>query len=400
MTGTAAASVIPLLAQPILSRLYRPEHWGPMGVFEATFSILGILATGRYEQGIVLPEDDQSAAALVRLSVRVNVILTACVALLATLVWLARDGQLRTWVLWVPLAVFSTGLYQTLTFWAIRRRAFPQLAASRFVRQLMVVALWMAFGLLSFGALGLILGLVVGQLLGTLALAWQIWRTDRPIFVLASRADERAVAQRYADFPKYSLASGLLNALAQGLPRFFLYGTFGERGAGNFTFAQKVAIAPLGALGATFADVFKQQAAEQMQRHGNCLPIWRATFRRLVKFAIIPTLVLTIAAPWIFSVVFGPEYREAGVLTQIMGPYACLMLLASPLSRTLIVTENQRLDMFWQIALVLVTGTALAIGTARHDLRLAVILFSAGYAALYVVYLRLSYKLAGNPSAR
>lgn len=371
-----------------------------MGVFEATFSILGILATGRYEQGIVLPEDDRSAAALVRLSVRVNLVITLITAVLAVAVWFLRDGMIRNWILWVPAAVFSTGLYQSLTFWAIRKQAFRRLASSRFVRQLLVVLLWGVFGWLGWKSQGLIVGLVVGQLIGTLWLGWQIWSTDGTAFREATRDDERAMAKRYADFPKYSLASGLLNAFAQALPRFFLYGTFGESGAGAFTFAQKVSIAPLSALGSTFADVFKQRAAEQLLQTGNCLPIWHSTFRKLFIFAIGPAVVLSLFAPPLFEFVFGPEYRQAGVVTQIMGPYAFLMLLASPLSRTIIVTEHQRTDLFWQIGLVATTATALWVGTARKDLLLAVGLFSAAYAVMYLIYLRISFQLARQGSSR
>lgn len=392
--GTAAATAIPLLAQPILSRYYEPKHWGPQGLFEAVFSILSIIATARYEQGIVLPSEDHQGAALFRLSARFTIGFTVLVSLVCAVLYFFREGPFRLWIPWVPVAVLATGLYQTLTFWCIRMRAFGLLAQSRMLRQLFVVLLWIAGGLLHRGASGLVIGLAVGQLLGTLVLAFQVWREHHLLFKGSSFQAEREVAVRYSDFPLYSLASGLLNTVAQGLPRFLLYRTFGEAGAGDFTFAQKTAVAPISALGGTFADVFKQRAADEQARTGTCYESWRTTFIRLLKLAAVPALILTVAAPLIYGSVFGHSYVGAGRIAQILGPYTFLMFLASPLSRTIIVTEHQKEDLYWQIGLLLTTGASLAYGCAQKNLVLGVGLFAGSYALMYVIYLVMSRRFA------
>ena len=55
-SGTALSEIIPVLASPILTRLYTPEEFG---VFMFYFTIAGVLSSvsmGKYETAIVLPK--------------------------------------------------------------------------------------------------------------------------------------------------------------------------------------------------------------------------------------------------------------------------------------------------------------------------------------------------------
>ena len=74
LTGTTAAQIIPFALSPILTRLYSPDDFGVLALFFSICSILSVVAAGRYELSIVIPEKDEEAANIVALSIFVSVI--------------------------------------------------------------------------------------------------------------------------------------------------------------------------------------------------------------------------------------------------------------------------------------------------------------------------------------
>ncbi len=53
ITGTSIAQAIPIAISPILTRLYTPEDFGVLALYIAIFSIISVIATLRYEFGVV-----------------------------------------------------------------------------------------------------------------------------------------------------------------------------------------------------------------------------------------------------------------------------------------------------------------------------------------------------------
>src|SRR5690625_285441 len=75
-SGTAVAQVITMALSPIITRLYGPEAFGLMGTFMAIVNIIVPIAALTYPIAIVLPEKDQDAKGLIRLSLLISTILS------------------------------------------------------------------------------------------------------------------------------------------------------------------------------------------------------------------------------------------------------------------------------------------------------------------------------------
>ncbi|OYT14961.1 MAG: hypothetical protein B7C24_15535 [Bacteroidetes bacterium 4572_77] len=60
-TGTAAAQAIPFLLEPVISRLFLPQEFGVFELYVAFVTIIGSIATLRYEMAIVLPAKNSNA---------------------------------------------------------------------------------------------------------------------------------------------------------------------------------------------------------------------------------------------------------------------------------------------------------------------------------------------------
>ena len=54
MTGTTLAQAIPILLSPALTRLYSPESFGALGAYIAASAILIVIATGKYENALLI----------------------------------------------------------------------------------------------------------------------------------------------------------------------------------------------------------------------------------------------------------------------------------------------------------------------------------------------------------
>jgi O-antigen/teichoic acid export membrane protein len=56
--GTALAQAIAVAASPVLTRIYRPSDFGALQVFISLTGFVMVIAAGRYEFALLLPEDE------------------------------------------------------------------------------------------------------------------------------------------------------------------------------------------------------------------------------------------------------------------------------------------------------------------------------------------------------
>lgn len=404
MMGTGLAQALPLIAAPILSRLFSPAEFGTFALFTTICNIVGVVATGRYELAIVLPEDERVSASLVALASALSVAVS-CLALLAAIFageWISQalhDPTIRPWLYWVPVAVVTTAAYQAINYWFNRRQQYRRLALNRVTRALLQTVSSVGLGLQKVLSGGLILGQVIGQGLATIGFATTAFREDREIFRSVTRASVREAAKRYADFPRFAVAADGLNSVSQGLPTLML-AAFGQATVGHYGLVLRVLGGPLGIVAGSFADVFKQRASRDYNQTGSCREIWWKTFWTLMAVSIPLGAILVAFGPAIFAFVLGERWRVSGEFARALAPMLVVQFAASPLSRTLFVAEKQRWDLVWQVGLFFALFLALKGGVASMDSLRAVQIYGYAYAAMYVVYLALSYRFTVNPDFR
>lgn len=135
-SGSAAAKVIGVVTVPVITRLYLPEHFGVLSVFTAIAALLVPFGTLRYSMAIPLPKRDGTATNLVVLCGLCLLVMSALTFLIfwlsapAILRLLSMDEMLPYWWL-LPLAIAGTGLYELLSNWAVREKAFKPLARTK-----------------------------------------------------------------------------------------------------------------------------------------------------------------------------------------------------------------------------------------------------------------------------
>ncbi|MBE0448824.1 MAG: oligosaccharide flippase family protein, partial [Actinobacteria bacterium] len=208
-----------------------------------------------------------------------------------------------------------------------------------------------------------------------------------------------AAARRYKQFPIFSTWSGLFNTAGTQLPPLMFAAFFSAGAAGLYALAHRVLAMPMSILGDAIGKVFFSNAAEAF-REGRLAPMVEKVHRKLAEIAMPATLLLVIAGPELFALVFGQNWREAGEFARYMAPWLYMVFITSPLSTLFSVLERQRLGMLFQAALLVVRLIAILIGAYWLQALLpTVMLFSLVSAIYYIGLLIWVSFVSGNQLA-
>ena len=336
-TGAAGARVVGMLTVPFITRIYLPEHMGVLSIFAALAALIMPFGTLRYTMAIPLPKHDGVAANLA--------VLCACSLLVVTLLvtlflWifaptflqmLSMEKLLPFWWL-LPLAIGGSGLYEILSNWAIREKAFRPLARTRVWQSFIGSITKIVLGLLGLKPLGLLIGQVSTQVGGILSLFMSFQGKFKTTWRHVTRKRIGFVAGRYADFPKYRLPFQFLLIASTRAPLLFFAWQFGADTTGQLGLALTMIALPMTLFGQSTGQAYYAEIA----RIGSRKPveiyiITKNITKKLLMVSIPSFLVLLIFGPWLFEIVFGDVWREAGVFASILAVYLLAQFIYSPI---------------------------------------------------------------------
>ncbi|MBP6320105.1 MAG: oligosaccharide flippase family protein [Rubrivivax sp.] len=386
LTGTAVAQAIPILGSLVLARLYAPAAFGLFAAWLGLAQLAAVAATGRYENALALEGDGEPrrTAALATLAVVAG---AGTLILVASLLVLTVGGiagvPLAMLLLFAPTAV-AIATSQVALAWAAGEGRFGAMSGMRIAQAAAVTGTQIVAGALWPSAGALAVAQLVGLLLG---LAWALRALPLRSGAFPARARMAAFWHARRRFPLLSLPADGINTAAAQLPLLVVGIRFGAEAAGCLALTLRVLAAPVGLLGSAVLDVFKRDSAAAFRERGECRAIFDRTFCVLATGSAVVALALAVTAEPLFAAAFGERWRLAGTMALWLLPLFALRFVASPLSYLFYVAGKQHVDLVWQGLLLAMTLVTL---WASADARGALIAYSAGYSAMYGVYLFLS----------
>ncbi len=395
--GSALGQGLTVLVAPILTRLYAPAEFGIAASYAAMLGIGLVVVTLGYQVAIPLPRDDHDATHLAALAFATTLLTGAALEGLilvggpALAAALGLPG-LAPYLWLLPISLVGAGLYQALYYWTLRRRNYAQLARTRLQQAVAQVGIQLGLGVAGLGAMGLVLGDVVGRMSGGGAMWRWTWREDASLWRGLTLAGLREVAVRYVRFPTMNMPTSLVNAVSLELPTLALAVLFGPVVAGLYALGQRAFGVPMELLGQAAGRVFYAEAAQTVQERPAALErlFWQTT-AGLALAGGLPMLLAAIAAPWLFGLVFGPAWREAGVYLQILAPMYIMKIIASP-PPVLVLLERQGLGLVREVArLVIMLGAIALASYGRLDPGEAIGLISLSGTVNYALYFAISW---------
>jgi O-antigen/teichoic acid export membrane protein len=397
--GTLTAQIINLALSPVFTRLYDPSDFGILSVFASLLGLWNVAGSLRYEMAIPLPEQDDVAASAGAVAgvclVGMTVLSALGVLLFGEDMAVAFNAPGLTDYLWLlPVGVLTIGVYQILYYWSLRRRRYAALARTRVWQSASRSVVQIGLGIWRPTPFGLIVGQVVGGAAGVTTLLRAAW-SDRSLLSLVSRKTITQSARRYQDFPRFSLAGGMTNALGLLAPALLVAWIYGPTVAGWFALTQRIIGLPMTIVGVAVGESY-WGVAPQLAREDP--PGFRRLFlratRRLFLMAVGPTIALIALGPPLFALVFGAEWRTAGLYAAFMAPAMLAQFAVSPLANVTAILERQRLQLLLDVmrlaALAVVFAAASIWGLSAA---VAIILMSAVMTVSYVVWFAVYYRL-------
>lgn len=374
--GTAGAQLLTIAATPLLTRLYTPNDFGVLAVYMSVLALFTVIANLRYELAIPLPESNDDAIHIVILCLFITLLMTA---LSSIVVWIGGEQgvlilnvpDLAIYIWLLPVGVFFSGTYQAFNYWAIRTKEFPVLARTKIWQK--VAAIIVQVGGYKFSTISLVVGQIIGQGAGIFSLS----RTaiSHKSFFNWDWKDLYKQAKRYKQFPLYSTWSGFANSAGVHLPPLMFASLFDSASAGLYMLAHSILALPMSFIGSAVGNVFLSHAAEAY-RNNTLQQLFESIFSRLVMISIPLILLLMADTPRVFEIIFGNEWRGAGVYGQWMALWLGLVLIGSPLSSLFEVLEKQIQGMIFQVSMTFVRIAVLIFGVFIGDIVLTVALFS------------------------
>lgn len=401
LTGTQGiALLVPILAAPILGRLYAPSEYAPLAIYMSLGSVLSACATWQMHQAIIAEPNEKAAKGMVALCLFITIMSTLIAATLAVLLFVisapwAEWQNVRGWLLFLPVTTLFGGITAAVINHAHKYARFAFFAWQNVALVCITVTLSITLGLAGWSSTGLLVSYFVGQ--ACVFAATLFYASGQDLGLRENtRPRLRALFRRHQRFATFTLPSELVSTVNLNMPLYALsyFGLVAPLGA--FNRARQLASVPFTVLGSSVGQVFRQRAARDLAQHGTCRPVFVKTALTLAAIGLPVSLVLMLGAPVLFEIYLGPRWRLAGEIAQILAPMLCLRLVASPLSAVYQLRGKQRTAFVVQCAAfaVLVAGIILVSFLDAVQASTIVMWFSGVYFFVYALTIALTYKFA------
>lgn len=378
LTGTVMAQALPLLASPLLTRLYSPEAFGLQTLFMGLAASLAVLATCRMDLALVLPDSEAeswSLAGFMFFTMAAAGVLAAAIVPLSALVM--PQALPAGWTAFLPCMVLGVAFYQLCLGLASRQRAFRKVAGANVGNQGAYVASAIAFGVAGAWTQGLVVAKLIGQALG----AGLLWRTGASALAAAVRgfswAGSLAAARKYRQFLVFNTPYSLVGSVARDAPVYTFSALAAVGAAGFFGLARTVLLAPTLLASNAFSQVFFREAVAL--KGTPRLQELTVSLLRVGLMTLAP--LFAFCAVWgdaLFATLFGAGWREAGVYAMVLAPAAWMSVQTGWPERLFEVNMRQGVSFGVQLGSDAVTALAFAATyLITRDAVMAVVVFAA-----------------------
>lgn len=392
---------ISLLVLPIVARFVGPQGFGEYNYYLSYFILVSTFSTGKFEQAILLGQNASNAQSILSLTLRVSFIISLVVPLFffALSSYFAPLSQFSIWFPFLIVAIFSSGLYTAIYYYANWEKNFQQMASMRMYSTISLNIMNFISAISGFETLGLITGHFCSFLfpcvpfIKDLSLSTLIFR--EPLQTTLS------LGSRFKNFPLFSVPAEFIGNFSRQLPLLFLGNAVGATAVAHFALTQRIVGLPMNLITSSLGDVLRERLIREQRYSGNCLPLFLKISLLLAALALLPFSLLYYFSAIIIAVFFGSNWSPSSIYLQWLIPSFFLRFIVSPVSYVFLVFEEQKTDLLLHIGSLLIVATGMLIGhiLAPQDIGMVkgfAISSLVSYILYYIFTLNLVIKRRGN----
>lgn len=397
IAGTAIAQGLAFLVSPILSRLFSPSDFAVFAIFSSSSSVIISAASFRYNLAIPLPKEEDDAKNLIALCLFI-LLGTSLLSLFFVggydFFVIEKSEKFSSWFYLLPLSIASAGTYEIFNYWSTRNKTFKFNAAGRVAISFVTSSISITAGYLKWGPKGLIIGLVLGQLFGSIIMLLTTLLKSKNFFSKVSWPKMKSLAIKYQNFVWVSSPHAIIDTLMDSGIVFLLSYYFFDAVVGWYSFAFRILKAPVGLIGSAFYQVSYQRMSEAKNKGENIQPLIMSMYKKSFLIGLPGFFILFLFTPEIFSFIFSEKWREAGVIAQILIPWLFLNFIVSPVAGVPLIYNKQAHAFLITIADGLIRALALIIGGIYGNYKLSFLIISLSCSGIMLFAMWWYYSLA------
>tara|TARA_R110001592_G_scaffold163180_1_gene396919 strand:- start:2213 stop:3484 length:1272 start_codon:yes stop_codon:yes gene_type:complete len=352
VSGTILAQIIPVLLQPFLRRIYSPEQFGLFAVYSSIFSMLAVVAAGKYDTTIVVPKEDSKASYLVLGSIIISLFFSLVCLFFFILfneqiiLFFDFPQTISSWLYFIPLSILFIAIFRSLNNWLIRKKQFKESSYNKIIRRTAEGTAQLTLSLFNGGS-GLIIGNIVGDFFNLIFTFFQAKKSKLQLKFTPHLLKE--VLYKYKDYPIYSAIPSLLNAVSLFLPVLIINKFYSQESTGYFDLSRQMLALPLALISTTVSQVLLQKVAEQKNNATKISSFILKLSSILLILSVVGGSIIYLFGPQLFSFIFGSDWLISGEIAQILVFGYCIKFIVSPLSTVFISLEKIRISSIWQV---------------------------------------------------
>lgn len=378
--GNGFALVIPVLASPILTRLYSENDFGVLTIYISIVSILSSVATARYDFAILISNTRKNASHLFKSSILISFF----VSMVSVLVFYFfsdfiissfNSPSLKDFLFFIPFNVFLFSSIVALQNSLNREKEYRGISMSKTIRSALVGFSQLIFGFLGLLSGGLIIGKLLGDLFSTGYLTSRLFKVEGYLNQKFDYSRGVYLLKKYDKYLKFNAPHALVTSISTSSTALILSYFFGEEIVGFYGLSFMVCIAPVAVISTAFYPIISQKISEKVNQGLEIRSYTKKSIQVLALISFLPFLGLIIYGPEIFTFVFGEEWAVSGIFVQILAPYLFLVFILSPLMYIPLVVNKHKNSFGFEIVLTVSRVGGMIFGSLNGDVYLALALY-------------------------
>lgn len=353
-SGTLLAQLVTALASPVMTRLFSTTEIGQYTYILSIINLFYPVVALRYDYMIVPEKKDSRVFALLKLSFSLLTFFSVVIGIGYFAFNFNKDNVIVISVMLV-LMMISNGFVDIIGNYNNKYGQYKLMSSTYAFRSIVQNILMIIAGFLHLGIIGLIASQLIGSFAGLSRQSKDIITRRKDIWEVG--LDEvKNVAVKYKAQALLSTPAIFMNSFSYNALNFAISFAFGNSILGLYSLSYRILGMPVTLISGNLSKVYFEEAANEYKETG----CFKKSFNTIVKYtlpiAICVLLGLVILAPMVFSIVFGSNWREAGVMAQILAPMFSIRIVANTLGPSIWITQKQKYDVIFQVLLVLGLG--------------------------------------------
>lgn len=368
ISGEGIGRVIGFMAAPFITRLYTPSDFGILAVFTSLCALCYPFCTLRYTRAIPLHSNEKIginslAACLFILVINTLIISITLVFFHSRILSLFSSENIDAFWYFIPLAFFTYGISEILSYYSTRHRDFSIIAKVTIVQKTIGALVKITLGVFRFNVIGLLIGNIMAESGGLALYMRSHWKRLKENAHDVTFEKIRFVLKRYIDFPLYRVPSQILLTAAGSIPILYFAWHFGTDTTGKNSLAITMLSVPVSIVCTSVGKAFYGEIASLGRKNDKeifDLTLW--IMIRLLVISIVPFTLVISFGPWIFKTFFGAEWTQAGTFARYLCFYLIFRFVYSPVSDGIFnVFEQQKLVFRLEVSRIVIVALSLFI---------------------------------------